>query len=343
MNPRANLASRLAFGLCGLGGVAFIGLAHPQTVAPPPASAAPAFQDRYIGGGSLVPDISAGDGSTSDTSGLARSLQIDGIASLMSSHGSGSSSNVSENGIVARRQWETARYGAWSLDASARTGGSNQGPFEKGQGGVVTLRQRGMPFDGNWQADNALGDLNSPDINLARFQQRFYLPTGAVQGLETEWRGPSGLQLVAGGGKPGLYDGIVVPNFRTLEGSTATAGAQWFPASNWTVGGQFVEAHDVNLSVGPVIEGASLMSSSTGLISTAWADRGEHIQFNLLDGEVSGKSNALGAWLDASKTQGRFVQNAGIFRIDPNLTWGNQVISSDAQGGYYRLNYQSRQ
>jgi len=80
---------------------------------------------------------------------------------------------------------------------------------------VITLRQRGMPFDGNWQADNGLGDLNSPDIAMARLQPRFYLPTAPIQGLSTEWRGPSGLQIVGGGGVPGLYDGIVVPNFRT--------------------------------------------------------------------------------------------------------------------------------
>ena len=59
-------------------------------------------------------------------------------------------------------------------------------------------------------------------------------PPRPMQGLTTEWRGPSDLQIVAGGGVPGLYDGIVVPNFRTLDGSTATAGAQWSPASHWT-------------------------------------------------------------------------------------------------------------
>jgi hypothetical protein len=333
----ANLLSRLA---CGLAGLLCACTAFAQP-ADPPAPAA--YQDRVIGGGSLVPDITTGDEGTSDTQGLAHSLQIDGVASLLSSHGGGSDDNVTENGIIAKAQWETATYGTWSLDAAARTGGSGSGPVEQGQGGVITLRQRGMPFDGDWQADNALGDLNSPDIGMARLQPRFYLPTAPMQGLTTEWRGPSGLQVVAGGGVPGLYDGIEVPNFRTLDGSTATAGAQWSPASQWTVGGQFIEAHDVNLAIGPVIDGPALMSSNTGLISAAWQDHGEHVQFNLLDGEISGKPNALGTWVDASIAQGRIQQNAGLFRIDPNLTWGNQVISSDAEGGYYRLNYQSRQ
>jgi hypothetical protein len=350
MKRRGNLAPRLAFCLCGMGGFVYLSTAHAEIATPTPAAASsavnppapPQYQDRYIGGGSLVPDISTGDEGTSNAAGLARSLELDGVASVLRSHGAGSDANVMENGVIARAQWETVAYGAWSLDASARTGGSNLGPSEQGQGGVVSLRQRGMPFDGGWQADNALGDLNTPDISLARIQPRFYLPTAPIQGLATEWRGPSGLQIVAGGGVPGLYDGIEVPNFRTLNGSTATAGAEWSPASQWTVGGQLIEAHDVNLAVGPVIDGATLMSSATGLLSAAWADRGEHVQLNLLDGGVSGKPSSVGGWVDGSIAQGRFLQNAGLFRIDPNMTWGNQLISNDAQGGYYRLNYQSR-
>ncbi len=143
---------------------------------------------------------------------------------------------------------------------------------EQGQGGVVTLRQRGMPFDGDWLADNALGDLNAPDIGLARLATAllFCRParcrasprTGAV---------PPTCRSSRAAGVPGLYDGIVVPDFRTLDGSTATAGAQWSPASHWTVGGQFIEAHDVNLAIGTAIDEAPLLSSNTGLLTAAWA------------------------------------------------------------------------
>jgi len=107
-----------------------------------------------------------------------------------------------------------------------------------------------MPFYSSWNADGTLGDLNLPNINLARFQSRFFLPTGPVLGMSTQWRGPSGLQLVAGGGEPGLYQGVVVPSFATLGGSTATLGAQWSPAAHWTVGGQLVEARDCHRSRG---------------------------------------------------------------------------------------------
>jgi hypothetical protein len=351
MKLRNALARRLAFSLCGLGGFAASSAADAQVAssAPPMSWSAvnlpgtPVYQDRYIAGGSLTPDISAGDDATGDNQGLARSLQVDGVVSALSSRAGGSSSNVMENGVVIRSQWETQGFGAWSLDASARTGGSDLGPSEQGQGGVITLRERGMPFDGDWQADNALGDINTPDIGLARFQPRFYLPTSPMQGLTTEWRGPDGLQIVAGGGVPGLFDGIEVPDFRTLGGSTATVGAQWSPASNWTVGGQLIDAHDVNLAIGSIVDGPALLSSATGLLTAAWQDHGDHLQFNLLDDDVTGKADGVGAWVDGSITQGRFQQNAGLFRIDPNMTWGNQPISDDMQGGYYRLDYQSRQ
>jgi hypothetical protein len=351
MKSLAKLTPRHAFGLCGLGGMVWLGAAEAQSVTPAqPASwsathlpGTSQYQDSYIGGGSLPPDVSKGYAESNDVSGLARSLQIDGVVSTLSSRESGSSTHVQENGIVAKSQWETVAYGTWSLDASARTGGSGLGPAEQGQGGVVTLRERGMPFDGDWQADNALGDINTPDINLARLQPRFYLPTSPMQGLITEWRGPQGLQVVAGGGVPGFFDGIEVPDFRTLDGSTATAGAQWSPASHWTVGGQIIEAHGVNPSLGPVVDGAALITSNTELLTAAWTDHGERLQFNLLDGDVSGKANALGGWIDGSITEGRIQQNAGVFRIDPNMMWGNQVISDDMQGGYYRLDYSSRQ
>ncbi len=343
--PPRHLARRLALGLCGLGGLLWLGAACAQSAAraSTPAASGPVYQDTYIGGGTLAPDISTDEQANSDSQGLARSLQVDGVITALGSRDGGASNNLVEDGIVVKSQWETAAYGAWSLDASARTGGSGLGPGEQGQGGTITLRERGMPFDGDWQTDNALGDINTPDIGLARLQARFYLPTTPMQGLTTEWRGPDGLQLTAGGGVPGLYEGIMVPDFHTLDGSIATAGAQWSPASHWILGGQFVDAHDVNLAIGPVIDGTTTISSATGLLSAAWQDHGESLQLNLMDSDVSGKPGGVGGWVDGSITQGRFQQSAGLFRIDPNMTWGNQVIADDMQGGYYRLGYQSRQ
>src|SRR5947208_9653372 len=176
---------------------------------------------------------------------------------------------------------------------------------------------------------------------------RFLLAQGPMEGVETEWRGPSTLQLVAGAGKPGIYDGIKVPTFQTLGGSTATLGAQWAPASPWALGGEFAAARDVSLYYQPLgatfaTAATARISSTTGFLTAAWQDGASRAQINVIDGTVDGNGNSLGMWVDASHTQGAMTQSFGAFRIDPNLAWGNQLISSDVQGGYYRVDYRSR-
>src|SRR5271166_321932 len=112
MKLYANPATRLAFGLSGLGVFACMGMVHAQTSNPtfaatstPPATssaAGPAYQDHYIAGGSLTPDISLGEGATTDTGGLFRALQIDAVASVLSTNGSEFSNSTQENGLVVK-------------------------------------------------------------------------------------------------------------------------------------------------------------------------------------------------------------------------------------------------
>jgi hypothetical protein len=350
MKARAAHALRWAACLCAFGVVA---LTAPQARAQSAADSAPAppYQDRLISGGSLAPDISTGDYlNTSDPSGLARSIRVDAVASVLSQQGPNAAPTLHENGIVADAQWETSTYGAWSADAAARIGGGDQQLTGAGSDNAsFSLHQRGMPFDGGWQADNGLGDLNAPLITLARIQPRFILSTGTMLGAETEWHGPDGLQIVAGGGEPGVFEGIKVPTFDTLGGSTATLGAQWSPAAQWTIGGEYAGAHDANLyyqppdsTLLPADISNQRISSDTGLLSAAWQEGSTKAQLNFIDGTLDGNGNAFGVWADASHTQGAFTQMFGAYRIDPNLAWGNQLITSDVQGGYYRLGYQSR-
>ena len=339
--------------LCVFGVLTFAGgppSARAQSAAPAAAPAAPAYEDRLIGGGTLTPDISSGDYlSTNDSSGLARSIRIDGVTSTLSQQGVNAAPTLHENGIVVNGQWETSTFGAWSGDGAVRIGGDDQRLSAGNDNTSFTLHQRGMPFDGGWQADNALGDLNAPLINLERMQQRFVLSSGTMLGAETEWRGPSGLQIVAGGGEPGLYGGIKVPTFDTLGGSTETLGAQWSPAAHWMIGGEYAGAHDANIyyqppdsSLLPQYVTNQRISSDTGILSAAWQDGGSRAQVNVIDGTLDGNGSAFGVWADASHTRGAFTQTFGAFHIEPNLAWGNQLITSDVEGGYYRLGYQSR-
>src|SRR5882672_11404242 len=145
MSPVAERGRRAAYGLCCLCAVASP-VVRPQEAAPLP------YRDHYIAGGGLTPDISSDDSGTSDSAGLARALRIDGVLSVLTGSGAGAQDRIDEYGIVLSSQWDTASYGAWSAELAARGGGSRVDSFGTGQN-VVTLCERGMPFDGSWNAD----------------------------------------------------------------------------------------------------------------------------------------------------------------------------------------------
>jgi hypothetical protein len=346
MKAHAAHALRWAACLFGLGLLATPCAQAQPTSAPGPP---PPYEDRLIGG-SFAPDISVGDAYSYDSSGLARAIRVDAVTSVLEGQGANLTPRVHENGLVTDAQWETATYGAWSAIGAVRIGGGDERYIGTSNNNVsFALHQRGMPFDGGWQADNAVGDLNLPVMSLERMQPRFTLSSGTMLGATTEWRGPDGLQFVAGGGEPGVLNGIKVPVFDTLGGSTATLGGQWSPAPQWTVGGQYAGARDANLyyqppgeSVLPPEIASTRISSNTGILSAAWQQDHTHAQFNLIDGTVDGNSNAFGAFSDASMTRGPYTQTFGAFYIEPNLAWGNQLIVSNAQGAYYRFGYQTR-
>ena len=308
----------------------------PQVTAP----AAPAYQDHYIEGGKLPLDVSYGEGGyTDEVGGLARSLRVDGVVTAINHHSGDTGSDLNENGVIVDSHWDTASYGAWSLNTSAHT---TSGDNTSGNKVELAIHQRDIPLDGGWRVNNALGTINSATIDLLRTQQRFYLPSAPILGAGSEWLGPNGVQVLGSVGEPGIFEGVRVPGFQTQGGSTATLGAQWSPAAPWLLGGQVINAHDVTSLNGFTSTADQKQSSSSALLTAAWHNPTVRAQLNVIDGSVSGTSGGAGAWLDGNLSSGRVQQSAGVFRVDPDITWGNQPIVSDAQGGYYRNSYQSR-
>ncbi len=292
------------------------------------------YQDRLIDGGTLAPDVS--DASDDyDRSGWPRAIRLEGVTSRLKRNGQ----SVSEDGVSAGAFIDTPAYGSLSFDGVFRTDGE----------GLATLWQRGLPVSGGWRVNNGLGVLNTPGIDLTRAQTRFYLPSTPVTGVSSEWRNARGVAFNAGGGEPGVFDGIRLPVFEGLGGSVATAGAQFSPAPGWLAGAQVATANDVPLGFGPLI-GDERVSATSWFGGAAWQGVNTRVQGNLVGSRMrSGanpgpdRSDNFGGWIDAYLQDGRVDHSFGAFRFDPDMVWGNQLINSDAQGAYYRASYQSRQ
>lgn len=289
----------------------------------------PEYQDRLIDDGRLLPDIWLGEVPEHDASGLPRGLRLDAIYTDFKRDGKSSSQyGAGVSGFLG-----TPLHGAWSFD----------GVFgNREEASIATLWQRDMPFDGGWRATNGLGNLNSPNIDLARWQPRWYLPTSPMLGASTEWRRAGGAQLAAGVGEPGVYTGLYVPGFRRLGGMLATAGGQAALASNWTAGLQYLGANDVRSVLQPS-EDTRDFSTNSVFGAAAWQDGLRRLQFNALSSHSNFDGSRGGGWVDGQVEAGRYMHGFGAFYLGSNLIWGNQPVGSDFTGAYYRINFGSRQ
>ena len=292
-------------------------------------SQATEYEDRLIDSGNLKAlDSGAGEGQY-NSAGPPREWRVEGFASHIDQGGV----VRRENGLVMSGRLETLEYGAYSLDATVRNGSSSS---------IFTLWQRRLPFDGGWFANNGVGMLNTPGIDLARQQYRFFIPTFPIVGVETEWLRAGGLQLQASYGAPGTYSGLRLAGFSRMGGSIATAGAQWSPEPHIQMGLQVADAREVTSGVEN--DGAPAKTSARSVYGAlGWAAGDERMQFNFIDSQSNAGRHNLGIWFDAETRVGRLRQNYGVFRFEPEVSWGYIPINRDLLGGYYRVNYSSQQ
>lgn len=294
----------------------------------------PPYIDRLIGGGTLAP-LKADDGEAAyDSSGPPRFLRLEAVADRTD----GSGFFQQEEGLAIDARVETVNFGALSLDGVLRAD-----PL----GGSFSLQQRQMPFDGGWFANNGIGTLYTPEVNLARNQYRFYLPTFPVAGVSTEWLRDGNFQLLAGVGEPGIFDGVLLNGFHPLGGILATAGAQAAVGSHWQVAVQAVDEEGVSQSaLGGDLFNPGVAQGQVNAVSVfgalAWRGVHDRVQVNFMDSENNQGPAAFGAWLDGASDQGRLGQTWGAFWLGRNLTWGYMPVSADSEGLYYRAAYQSQ-
>jgi len=311
-------------------GLAIIQPAWGQQAVAPQQSAPPAepYEDRLIDGGTLTQLRQEGEDTVYDSEGLPRYFRAEAITSNIDQAGA----KTHENGFRLSGRIDTPDFGAFTLDGSLRLRPGSS---------IFTLSQRAMPFDRGWLANNSVGNVYTPAIDLSRNQYRFYIPTFPVRGASTEWLHDGDLQLQASVGEPGIFDGLRLSGFESLHGSVTTAGAQWNDGGHWHAGVQFADARNVDLAQG-VTDPAQIISASSFYAAGAWEDGGTRVQANLLDSDASQGRHGVGIWLDGETRQDRYRHNYGGFRLDPNLFWGYQQVASDLQGAYYRLSYQDQ-
>jgi hypothetical protein len=285
------------------------------------------YQDRLIDSASLPTLPADMEAATYNPDGLPRQWRIEAFGSRIEG-----ATIRHENGLALSARLDSIEYGAFTLDAAVRT--------NAGSNNVATLWQRGMPFEGGWRANNGVGTLNTPSIDLARQQFRFFVPTTPVLGAQTEWLNNNGVQLQAGIGEPGVYNGLRVAGFSRLGGTLATAGVQLALARDLTVGLQVADARNVGSEL---TDGSTKVDARSVFGAMAFGGPDNHWQLNFVDSQSGEGRHNLGVWLDGEFRDGRYKHNWGLFHFDPEVSWGYTPINRDVVGQYYRVDYHSQQ
>lgn len=351
--------------LCSLAGAAWAQTPAGITTLPSTASATvtvPApYQDRVIEG---LPAEDSEDIAQRkyNNAGLPRSYSLEALWDQQDSQGQ----RRSGQGLRANGFFDTAYYGSISgqltLQNTTVNNASGNALGNAGQANAASfvLRQIGTPFDGGWRADNTIGMLNLPVIELARSSPRLTLPAPAMQGITTQWQQSQGLNLLAGWGRAGGFEGFPVAGFKTTQGSYSVLGLQKNERGAdgaWQWGGTLAQANQVASSF------ASSLTTQTPVDARAayaavrreWAGSGgisspDFVQINLLNSSNTGSDfvgtpnlNATGLWADGGFAQGAHQHGWGVFALQPGLGWLDTPTASDLQGGYWRHGWRTRQ
>lgn len=296
------------------------------------------YVDRLIPAGEL-PAESDDTVELYDSSGSPRSVQVETGFGWQQFNGL---SNT-EQSLGIGGWYETPNWGRWSLNANAWHGAGSTADSVTGSGATLTLWQRGLYMPGGWRGDNGLGVLSTPQLPLMREQSRLFLPTTQIVGASTDWQSKkNSLRWQAAYGVPGYYTGGRVSGFEPGEGNVATTGLEWAPGKDWRVAADWLGSNI------PVPAGTSTGNNyfsfqpgqTNALYSGArWQGANDSVQVNLLGSENDGMQ-ATGVWLDARDQRGRWRHDYGLYHLGNGLSYGPMPMSNNAEGVYYRANYQ---
>ncbi len=275
-------------------------------------------------------------------------------------------------GLRASGYLDTLYWGSFSGQLGVQEGSSQNtlNPTGIKQSNTQTnwvLRQLGMPLEGGWRVNNALGQINLPVPELSRQGSRLGLPSAGMVGLATQMQQAQGLQFNAAIGQSGRFEGFPVPSFRTTGGNYAFVGVQdrmdaaassTLGQGRWQWGAALASAQDVpsSLNFSSTGEGRVNAQSVYAAVQRQWPNtqglspQPDVMQLNLLASRNNGRDltgvptpDAQGLWLEGAFNRSGHAHQWGVFYLQPQLNWLDASVASDLQGAYWRHAWGSRQ
>ncbi len=234
---------------------------------------------------------------------------------------------------------ETPNHGTFSLDG-------NYAPREGL--GSVTLRQRGIPLDGDRLAHLEAGVISAPSPDVLRTPSRIYLPLITRQGVSAEVESLAHFgQIQASTGTPGRLAGQPLNAFVREPGRVSTVGGQWQlrPGKDPSRPGWMLAVlHESARGVTGTSSLDRLVDADSTLVGFSHEVDRYHIHARLISTRSSDvEGSRLGYWFEGELMEGPRTHGYGLYRFERDLSWAGQAIANDLGGFYYRNNWRTRQ
>ena len=273
---------------------------------------------------------------------------------------SGSDQNTSretELGLRTELRRETINYGEWVLQADVRNQSNNDiegvvstlGQTEEKRGERVSLRNLGFPITPEILADTSVGDLNSEITDGLARSYRLSLGTSNVRGLGVRAFSRN-FDLRAGTGARGQLVGGPYPGFERETGQLSWLGYTHRWGDKLYASAQLQRAANTAWSGSSnAFDTEEAVQSTSLAASVGWGyqlvDSGDkRVRLTLLNNRDAAEQrdqsqSARGAYLEAAWLEGRYQNETGLYRTDPQLRFGDQWISDGGMGAYWRLDH----
>ena len=298
-----------------------------------PSAVESVYTDRLIDGGKLAPLVTKDEAGDANASGLPLRLSV--TLRAMSQRTEGARTTHSFDTVI-QGQFDTTHYGAWSLALTRRT--EPLALFGR-------IDQRGMPFDGGWQLDNAWGMVTSSEQRITSDSlARFTLPSMAIFGMSSTVSNPSRGQAVsvAFGERYQTGDDFG-RGFERQGGHFLSASALTTLSPTLRLSASLFSARE------PDGFSSNVVSGDSSFVSAVWGKDGKTVEASAVVTRSGGRSvgqsggqTRTGLWLDSQWIDGPLTHRASVFRFDRDLTWGTLSSVSDLEGVNYRAAYRSR-
>jgi hypothetical protein len=200
-----------------------------------------------------------------------------------------------------------------------------------------TLINNNLALTRTISADSGLGDISSELTTALRRGSHFALGLDKVRGARTMIR-TDNFDLRLGRGDLGEFKGAPYTGYQKTDGQLSWIGASHKLSKEFSFG---VQLNQVDGFKSKPVENGKISSAAAAFNYDSTSDYAQKLRVTVLKSQLSTGNkqqiDAQGFYLETGFQLGRYSHEFGVYKAEPSLYFGENLLDSDRQGAYWNL------